>query len=615
MNERTKSTLIFADSDTGGSIHIANIKGGVGKSTVATNLAAALSRRGPTLIIDLDVQGSASVALGHDTETIKNSSWELLRRRYSIDTCEDGCESALTKAHKFIKKTEEKLFHQVYGNGYIKELVVKIQPCLDLIPAGTDLFKVPTIFHLQNLVYNLKICRAYYKYIVIDTPSVWNSLTKTLYLNSSLNLIPVTLNALSTKSLRDYLSNVKELSTRHPAIKIRIVKNEVFGKQDSKLVGKTKTMVENRKYLENLCEQVAFHGSSGVSLLPQSIMFDIEIPESATVRNAQDEGLPVSQYQQYGAVTKAFDELSKQVQYVLNTVPETSGKKITFSKISFVPKILAACCILALIGINQPAIDGGVAPRPMAPQQLVIPDGGVFTHTFSDGESIYKIAKYAICRFRARVPSQSEVNEYIKEVVTTHNMTRLDGEEKISSVYSIPHGLAVTFFPPQRISNSGEKQLVPVYNYFMKVVNDKYAYITGDWCERGMGGGSPHYGIDIASKLGAKVHSLTDGEIVLKTNETAGNVVGVVNDGMVLFYAHMDKRLVKNGQKVRAGDVLGTVGMTGRTSGPHIHLGYGIKSQTRSDITFGKNNYRITDPKLFFYRQIYMDNVNSLKSF
>jgi cellulose biosynthesis protein BcsQ len=614
MNERIKSTLIFADSDTGGSIHIANIKGGVGKSTVATNLAAALSRHGPTLIIDLDVQGSASVALGHDNETVQYSSWELLRRRFTIDTHDAGDDPFLIKAHKLIKKTETKLFHQVYGNGNIKELVVKVQPCLDLIPAGTDLFKVPTLLHLQNLVYNLKICRAYYKYIVIDTPSVWNSLTKTLYLNSSLNLIPVTLNALSTKSLRDYLSNVKELSAKHPAIKIRIVKNEVFGKQDSKLVGKTKTMAENRKYLENLCEQVAFHGSSGVSLLPQSIMFDIEIPESATVRNAQDEGLPVSQYQQYAAITKAFDDLSKQVQYVLNTTPDTSGGKLTFSKIAYIPKILAACCILALIGFNRPAIDG-IAPRPLAPQQLVVPDGGVFSHTFDDGESMYKVAKYAICRFRARVPSQSEINEYIKEIVTIHNMTRLDGEVKISSTYSIPHGLSVTFYPPQRISNSSEKQLVPVYNYFLKVVNDKYAYITGDWCERGMGGGSPHYGMDIAAKLSAKIIALADGEVVIKTNETAGNVVGVVNDGMVLFYCHMDKRIVKNGQKVRAGDVLGTVGMTGRTSGPHVHLGYGIKSQTRSDISFGKNNYRITDPKLFFYRQMYMDNVKSIKSF
>ncbi len=171
----------------------------------------------------------------------------------------------------------------------------------------------------------------------------------------------------------------------------------------------------------------------------------------------------------------------------------------------------------------------------------------------------------------------------------------------------------MTFYPPQKIHNANEKQLIPVYNFFMKVVNDKFAYLTGDWCERGMGGGQPHYGIDVAAKLGSYIISPIDGEAILKTNKTAGNIVGVVKDGTILFFAHMDKRLVKNGEKIKAGQVLGTVGMTGRTSGPHVHIGYGIKSQTRSDISFGKHNYRITDPKLFFYQKMYMDNLSNRK--
>jgi len=613
MGERIKSTLIFADSDNGGIVHIANIKGGVGKSTVATNLAAVLSKRGPALIIDLDVQGSASVALGCDTEQVKHSSWELLNKRFSIADRENVALSLLSKAHKSTLKLESRIFKQVFGYGSITDLIVKVQPCLDLIPAGPDLFKVPTFWHLQNLIYNLKICRAYYKYIVIDTPSVWNPLTRALYMHSDLNLIPVTLNALSTKSLRDYLVNVNRLSQKHPSIKIRIVKNEVFGKQDSKLVGKTKTMAENRKYLENLCEQVSFQGSNGVSLLPQSIMFDIEIPESSTVRNAQDEGIPVSEYQQNGVATKAFDELAKQVQYVLNISPDLTNRKLTYQKISFVPKLLAACLVLLLISANTPVTDA-CAPRPLAPQQLIVPDGGVFTHTFGDGESLYKVAKYAICRFRARVPSTEEINEYIREVISVHNLTRLDGETRISYTQAIPRGLSVTFYPPQRIYNKNEKQLVPVYKFFMNVVNDKFAYVTGDWCIRGMGGGQPHYGMDVAAKLGCSIITPIDGSVVLKTNVSAGNVVGVVNDGMVLFFAHMDKRYVKNGQKVKAGDVLGTNGMTGHTSGPHVHIGYGIKSQSRCDITFGRSNYRITDPKLFFYRQMYLDNLASVKN-
>lgn len=612
MGERIKNTLIFADSDVGGIIHIANIKGGVGKSTVATNLAASLSRRGPTLIIDLDVQGSASVALGYDTDRISRTSWELFKNRFSIPDTANNDASLVNRFAAASKKVEARLFRQVFGYGTVKDLIVTVQPCLDLIPAGVDLFKNPTLFHLQNLIYNLKICRSFYKYIVLDTPSVWNSLTRSLYKNSDLNLVPVTLNALSTKSLRDYLSNVRMLSVKHPSIKIRIIKNEVFGKQDSKLVGKARTMSENRKFLESICEQVAFQGDSGVSLLPQSIMFDIEIPESATVRNAQDEGKPVLEYQQYGAVSKAFDELARQVQFVLNSARNNDKLKLTYQRISIIPKIIAACAVLLLINSNIP-VSNFVAPRPLAPQQLLEPAGGIFNYTFSNGESLHRVAKYAICRFRARVPSMEEVNEYIKETVHLHNLTRIDGESKITNAFSIPKGLTMTFYPPQRIHNANEKQLIPVYNFFMKVVNDQFAYLTGDWCERGMGGGQPHYGIDVAANLGAYIISPIDGEAILKTNETAGNTVGVVKDGTILFFAHMDRRLVKNGEKIRAGQVLGTVGMTGRTSGPHVHIGYGIKSQTRSDISFGKHNYRITDPKLFFYQKSYMDNLGNKK--
>lgn len=613
MSERIKNTLVFTDSDNGGIIHIANIKGGVGKSTVATNLAAALSKRGPTLLIDLDVQGSASVALGHETETVQCSSWELLKNRFSDNDSYDSGQSFFQKIYCSAKHLKSRLLSQIFGHGSVTDLIVRIKSNLDLIPAGTELFKVPNFWHLQNLAYNLDICRVYYKYIIIDTPSVWNPLTRLLYKKSDLNLIPVTLNALSTKSLKDYLTNVKYLSARHPSIKIRIVKNEVFGNHDSKLVGKTKTMAENRRYLENLCEQVSFRGRNGVSLLPQSIIFDIEIPESATIRNAQDEGLTVSEYQQYGAMTRAFDELAKQVQYVLNLSSDRNCTALPFQKLSFVPKVLAACIVIMLIKANSPVTED-VAPRPLAPQQLVEPDGGVFTHKFTDNESMYKVAKYAICRFRARVPSMSDVNEYIREIVTIHNLTRLNGEERIANIMNIPRGIEITFYPPQGIFNSNEKQLLPVYNFFTKTVDDNYAYLTGDWCERGMGGGTPHYGIDVAAKLGSRIITPIDGEVVLRSTETAGHIAGVVSDGTVLFFAHMDKRFVKNGQKVKAGTVLGTVGMTGRTSGPHVHIGYGIKSQTKIDISFGMSNYRITDPKLFFYRKMYLDNIASVKN-
>jgi hypothetical protein len=368
-------------------------------------------------------------------------------------------------------------------------------------------------------------------------------------------------------------------------------------------------MNENRKYLEQLCEQVTFQSSNGIALLPQSIMFDLEIPESAIVRNAQDEGKPVLLYSQYGAITKSFDELAKKVQYVLNTPVEKKKKFLESTAVTWFGRVAAACLFFTILGNNVPISEFKI-PKPTAPQQLIIPDGGIFSYTFNDRESIYRVAKYAICRFKATVPSPAEIDNYIEEVVSIYNLTRLSDEPRINSTITIPKGLTLTFYPPQNIKNIQEKQLVNVYRYFSSLVTDSFAYITGDWCERGTGGGQPHYGIDVAANLGEEILSPMDGQVVLSSGDASGRIVGIVKDNMIVFYAHMDKRYVKSGQQVKAGQPVGTIGMTGRTSGPHVHIGYGIRTETASDLVFGNSTYRLTDPKLFFYRKMYLEGMN-----
>jgi cellulose biosynthesis protein BcsQ len=609
MSGKALRTLVFADSDNGGIIHVANIKGGVGKSTIATNLAAAFSKRGMTLVIDLDVQGSATHALGMEPSQASTSSWELFNRRFSLFREAGG--DLKSKMVSYIHHYESKLFPQIVGRNEVTTLMVKVRPCLDIIPANSDLFKPLRFYHLQNFIYNLQLCRHYYEYIIIDTPSVWNRLTRSLFIHSDLNLIPVTLNALSTKSLRDYLKNVRHLAQKNARVRVRIIKNEVFGNQGSKIKGKTRTMNENRRFLESLCEQVVISNTTGVSLLPQSIMFDLEIPESAIVRSAQDQGKPVHDYKQYSVVAKAFEELAKRVQYVLNNpiVKSKRDSATTFQKNVTLVANAFIVLLLCMIFLSNKPVSHFPAPRPIAPQQLALEDANIFEHKFTDGESLQRLAKYAICHYLAVVPSTRQINKYIDETIGIYNMTRMPGESKITNKYWVPKGAVVKFYPPSKIDNQKAERLIPVYEYFISMVDEPFAYVTGDWCERGTGGGTPHYGIDVAANLGAGIRSPIDGIAVLQGSKSAGRMVGIVKDETVIFFAHMSKRYVNTGDEVKKGDIIGTIGLTGCTSGPHVHVGYGVKTLSAGGTAFGSQHYKLTDPKLFFYREHYLGNV------
>jgi murein DD-endopeptidase MepM/ murein hydrolase activator NlpD len=83
-----------------------------------------------------------------------------------------------------------------------------------------------------------------------------------------------------------------------------------------------------------------------------------------------------------------------------------------------------------------------------------------------------------------------------------------------------------------------------------------------------------HAGIDLAAPQGAEVRAVAAGRVVFSGERgRAGNLVEVQHgDGSVSSYAHLDRRLVSEGAQVAAGSVLGTVGSTGRTTGPHLHF-------------------------------------------
>jgi len=82
-----------------------------------------------------------------------------------------------------------------------------------------------------------------------------------------------------------------------------------------------------------------------------------------------------------------------------------------------------------------------------------------------------------------------------------------------------------------------------------------------------------HAGLDIATQSGTKLVATANGRISYAARKGyIGNLVIIDHGfGMVTKYGHLKKILVKRGQKVKRGDVIGLIGNTGRSTGPHVH--------------------------------------------
>jgi murein DD-endopeptidase MepM/ murein hydrolase activator NlpD len=123
---------------------------------------------------------------------------------------------------------------------------------------------------------------------------------------------------------------------------------------------------------------------------------------------------------------------------------------------------------------------------------------------------------------------------------------------------------------------------------------------TFPYGSRGDGRYVLHTGVDIVNPLGTPVRAVADGQVVYAGNDALllfgprlgyyGNLIVTRLDGapegepVYVLFGHLDKIGVVPGQHVRAGDVLGLVGMTGIAIGPHLHL----------EVRQGQNSYQAT---------------------
>jgi murein DD-endopeptidase MepM/ murein hydrolase activator NlpD len=114
-------------------------------------------------------------------------------------------------------------------------------------------------------------------------------------------------------------------------------------------------------------------------------------------------------------------------------------------------------------------------------------------------------------------------------------------------------------------------------NYFKnKFIMPVDGIITGVYGSQRILNGKPkwpHYGIDIAAKQGTHIISSGNGIVTMAEDDlyyTGGTIIMDHGHGISTIYSHLENVLVSVGDKINQGDIIGTVGSTGRSTGPHL---------------------------------------------
>lgn len=161
---------------------------------------------------------------------------------------------------------------------------------------------------------------------------------------------------------------------------------------------------------------------------------------------------------------------------------------------------------------------------------------------------------------------ESLFHDPFREIPPLEDEIAFNGFSELPDEYSI---WSNTNINPYGVSLVGMKDTVKIDVSGYCPPSEKY--VTSDW---GFRKWKFHYGIDLKVHRGDTVRSAFDGTVRITRRERGYGYFVVVrhDNGLETLYAHLNKILVKNEQKIKAGDPVGMGGNTGRSTGYHLHL-------------------------------------------
>lgn len=254
-NQVTKATKVIA---------IINQKGGVGKSTTAINLSAALGERNKkVLLIDLDPQGNATSGLGVEKSQVHQCIYDVLLNDVPI------------------------------GDVVIKNVCQG----LDLVPAtinlaGAEVELVSEMARENRLKDSVDFLRGGYDYIFIDCPPSLGLLTVNALVGADELIIPIQTEFYALEGVTKLLESMKRVKTRlNPKL-------DIFGILLTMYDGRTTLSRQVAAEVRN------FFGTQ---------VFETVIPRTVKLSEAPSYGIPICQYDPFGKGAVSYNNLAEEV--------------------------------------------------------------------------------------------------------------------------------------------------------------------------------------------------------------------------------------------------------------------------------------------------------------
>lgn len=261
---------------------------------------------------------------------------------------------------------------------------------------------------------------------------------------------------------------------------------------------------------------------------------------------------------------------------------------------------LPLCLLVAAVPFFIPSdVDSGpTLSRNIKSEMAFYSEAPYFDYTFDGTEPFERIARYAVGRFAALVTTERTLRDYVEETLQKNGFSKNSWET--GRLHIPPKGTSIRFSIPENLKNPDYDSIAPVWKFFTQIIGDSVSYVTELYNEKATEKGRKHPAWDVASRSGARILSPFSGKAWTFKDERGGTVIGIVGEKRVILFMHCDQLLYLDGQNVMQGDPVATVGTTGHTTGPHVHIVTGLIDR-RGNKHLGNVRYRVVSPVTWYY--------------